>query len=252
MALKILTANASSHGRELTILRQTSQSPLEHAGRKHIITLLDDFEHHGPNGTHVCLVFEVMGPSAASMMDLLPENRPKKYGRRNRYPKWMARSMLRQALLGLDYLHQMEIVHGDFQPGNLLFAVSGLDAVDEARVLQGTGPGLVSEPVRRQDGKEDRWAPRYLALNQPLTDCLDIGPDFTVKISDLGGGELPGCLKFRPSISLVVLTRKKFSILGLEPTGANRHPGRSSRARTDSWRQGQHQSRRLEFRLSRF
>lgn len=155
------------------------------------MTLLDDFEHRGPNGTHVCLVFEVMGPSAASMMDLLPENQPKRYGRRNRYPLWMARSMLRQALLGLDYLHQNEIVHGDFQPGNLLFSVKGLDAADEARLLQGTGPGAVSEPVRRRDGKSDLWAPRYLALDQPLTEWIDIGPDFTIKISDLGGGELP-------------------------------------------------------------
>lgn len=132
-----------------------------------------------------------MGPSAATMMDLLPENQPKRLGRRNRYSKWMAWSLLRQALLGLDFLHQAEIVHSDFQPGNLLFSVSGMDTADEARLLQGTGPEDVSEPVRRLDGKPDIWAPRYLALNQPVTEFVETSPKFTINISDLGGGELP-------------------------------------------------------------
>lgn len=98
--------------------------------------------------------------------------------------------MLRQALLGLDYLHQNDIVHGDFQPGNLLFSVSDLNTADEARLLQGTGPEAVSEPVRRRDGKLDLWAPRYLALNQPLTEFVNIGPDLIIKISDLEGKRL--------------------------------------------------------------
>lgn len=32
-------------------------------GGKYIVKLLDDFLHTGPNGTHQCLVFELLGPS---------------------------------------------------------------------------------------------------------------------------------------------------------------------------------------------
>jgi serine/threonine protein kinase len=34
----------------------------------------------------------------------------------------------------------------------------------------------------------DPWAPQYLALGQPLYDCVDLGPGLTIKVSDLGAG----------------------------------------------------------------
>jgi serine/threonine protein kinase len=33
-----------------------------------IVTLLDHFFHHGPNGKHMCMVFEVMGQSLLSLI----------------------------------------------------------------------------------------------------------------------------------------------------------------------------------------
>ena len=169
-----------------------------HPGRAHLVTLLDSFEHHGPNGTHTCLVLELLGPNAGYMVELLPENQPRKWGRRARYPPWIAKSMLRQTLLGLAYLHEMGIVHGDLQPGNLLFSLSsrgvkslsGRDLSHDARLLQGTGPEDISEPVRRFDGKQDLWAPKYLSLNKPLAEFSEITSDFTLKLSDLCGGKL--------------------------------------------------------------
>ena len=76
--------------------------------------------------------------------------------------------MLRQVLLGLAYLHQNGIVHGDLQPGNLLFSASGLNKSSDAASTQGTGPDDNCEPVYRRDKKEDRWAPKYLAASDPL------------------------------------------------------------------------------------
>jgi non-specific serine/threonine protein kinase len=159
------------------------------------MTLLDAFEERGPNGTHACLAFEPMGPSAASMARLLLMNQPLRYGRRIRYPSWMARSILRQALLGLDYLHQQGIVHGDFQPGNLLFGLreAELNAVDaNTMILESLArPRAVSAAPRRLDGKiNDPWAPKCLANVQPLVEYTKLGRDVTVKISDLGGGML--------------------------------------------------------------
>ncbi|KAI9755268.1 MAG: hypothetical protein M1815_005130 [Lichina confinis] len=94
----------------------------------------------------------------------------------------------------------MGIVHGDLQPGNLLFSLSsrgvkslsGRDLSHDARLLQGTGPEDISEPVRRFDGKQDLWAPKYLSLNKPLAEFSEITSDFTLKLSDLGGELIVG------------------------------------------------------------
>ncbi|KAI9758624.1 MAG: hypothetical protein M4579_002935 [Chaenotheca gracillima] len=98
----------------------------------------------------------------------------------------MARDLLRQALLGLDLLHSNGLAHGDFQPGNLLFSLRGLDKVPEVELRQHSVKGSVSKPVRRRDGKKDLWAPRYLALDQSLDAYADVGPGFEVKLSDFG------------------------------------------------------------------
>ncbi|KAL9630526.1 MAG: hypothetical protein Q9164_006371 [Protoblastenia rupestris] len=43
----------------------------------------------------------------------------------------------------------------------------------------------IPRPVRRLDGKIDRWAPQYLAYNQPLGKFANIDLAFQFKISDL-------------------------------------------------------------------
>lgn len=156
------------------------------------MVLKDSFEHKGPNGTHQCLVFDAMGPSAASMVEDLPQSLTQD-SELSRYPLWMAKSIIRQLLLGIDYLHQNNIAHGDIQPGNILFPLKDLASVDEVDLIQTENveteeePGSVSEPVRRLDGKIDLWAPRYLAMNQSLTDYVDLSPHSKLKLSDLGG-----------------------------------------------------------------
>ncbi|CAK4033986.1 serine threonine- kinase SRPK3 [Lecanosticta acicola] len=74
----------------------------------------------------------------------------------------MAKTILRDALSGLAFLHKHDVVHGDFQPGNILFSLKDLDAVGEEKLCQ--DPSTISEPLCRLDGKLDPWAPKYLAL----------------------------------------------------------------------------------------
>ena len=45
------------------MLQALAQSPSKNPGSKHIVWLLDDFSHKGPNGYHQCLVFELLGPT---------------------------------------------------------------------------------------------------------------------------------------------------------------------------------------------
>jgi serine/threonine protein kinase len=98
---------------------------------QHITELLAEFEHHGPNGTHKCLVFEPMGPSVNSMVEELPQFKPKTWGMKIRYPPQMAKSILKQSLQGLAFLHRNGIAHGDFQPGNMLFSLTNIHEYDE-------------------------------------------------------------------------------------------------------------------------
>ncbi|RAK85729.1 kinase-like protein [Aspergillus costaricaensis CBS 115574] len=188
VALKILVSHQTGSITELDILRYiTKAAPIEAAG--HITGLLDEFEHSGPNGVHKCLVFEPMGPSVNSMVEELPQFKPRMFGMKVRYPPWMAKSILKQSLEALAFLHRNGIAHGDFQPGNILFTLEDLKSTpeEELRQEENVEAESISPPVQRLDGKQDKWAPRYLCVAQPLSPFTHYAEGFKVKLSDMGG-----------------------------------------------------------------
>lgn len=74
-----------------------------HQGRHYVLSALDPFKHNGPHGEHVCFVFDVMGYhlgfQAAKYED-------------GRLPVSSVKSVARQLLLGLDFLHrECGIIH---------------------------------------------------------------------------------------------------------------------------------------------
>ncbi|KAK0099716.1 hypothetical protein ONS95_013391 [Cadophora gregata] len=186
VALKVLVAKESPTSKELPILEHIAKLSASYPGSEHIISMLDSFTHKGPNGTHLCLIFEPMGGTAASIRETLPCNLPHRQGRVARYPLWMAKRILRHTLIALDFLHQVGIVHGDIQPGNLLFSIANLNDISEETLEQGRSPSEISKPLERKDGKNDKWAPAYLAIPQPLEKYVDTGPGLGVKVSDVG------------------------------------------------------------------
>jgi serine/threonine-protein kinase SRPK3 len=105
VALKIAVSKTSSEQRESRILQTLSQNnDSSHPGHKHIMRFIDDFSHDGPNGTHACLVFELLGPSIATVTE-------RKYSD-DRLPGFLARRMCKEVLLAVDFLHQQNIGHG--------------------------------------------------------------------------------------------------------------------------------------------
>ncbi len=187
--MKILVSEISGSTTELQILRHiTDVAPAE--GARYITQLLGEFEHRGPNGTHKCLVFEPMGPSVNTMVEELPWFKPRKRGMKIRYPPQMARSILKQSLQALAFLHENGIAHGDFQPGNMLFVLDGIDSKPEGvlRQEEDVRARSISPPVQRLDGKQDKWAPRYLCVAQPLVSFTHYTEGFKIKLSDMGGG----------------------------------------------------------------
>lgn len=79
-------------------------SSTTHPGAAFVMETRDHFKLDGPNGTHECLVLELLGPSITDILDVR--------FRDNRLPAKLARRVARQVLLGLDYLHQHGIGHG--------------------------------------------------------------------------------------------------------------------------------------------
>ncbi|KAI1320142.1 serine protein kinase [Xylariaceae sp. FL0255] len=206
VALKILVSDSSESLDELRMLEHIFHVAPGKASL-HITQLLNQFEHSGPNGTHKCFVFEPMGPSVNSMVEELPQFKPRLYGMKLRYPPQMARAILKQSLQALEFLHENGIAHGDFQPGNIrlisldwlnfkhmvLFALDDIGSVSEDLLRQGEVvrdgaiTGSLSPPVERIDGKEDRWAPRYLCVGKPLADFTNYMGNLKIKLSDMGG-----------------------------------------------------------------
>ena len=176
---------------ELSILKRIKECHLKDPLAQHILVNLDTFQHLGPNGTHLCLVSEPMGPSTASLVEDLIPFEDWTVATDIRYPKLMAKRILKHTLLGLKFLHQNGIVHADLQPGNLLPAISNIDSLSEDDLqqdLSGRERNPEPEAVRRLDGAEDKWAPRYLFLGQSLVEYTKLGPEMLIKISDFGAG----------------------------------------------------------------
>jgi serine/threonine-protein kinase SRPK3 len=81
----------------------------------HCAQLLNSFIHHGPNGKHFIMVFEILG---VNFLEII-----KRYDYKG-VPLPLVRRLARQCLIGLDYMHRMcQIIHTDFKPENVVICL---------------------------------------------------------------------------------------------------------------------------------
>lgn len=100
---------------EIKLLKCVRESDESDPFRERCVQLLDDFKISGVNGTHVCMVFEVLGHNLL------------KFIIRSNYqgiPLHNVKLIMKQVLEGLHYLHsKCKIIHTDIKPENVLICV---------------------------------------------------------------------------------------------------------------------------------
>lgn len=204
VALKIIVSETPTEHRELQILQILSRSSSSQPGYQHIVQLLDNFYHIGPNGTHACLVFELLGPSISTINEHSFVN--------GRLPGSVANRVCKEVLLAVDFLHEQGIGHGgqssgshvanvqirareinvllDLHVNNIVFTMPSLYSVSEEILMERLGrpqTGL----VRCSEGRPlKQGMPQYLVWSADFPmDKPSL--DNPIKLIDFGESFLP-------------------------------------------------------------
>ncbi|KAB8255138.1 kinase-like domain-containing protein [Aspergillus pseudonomiae] len=144
-ALKVLSAECYE-GKEVPIFEREILTHLRHGDRhqlgyNHVCHILDDFEHRGPNGTHVCLVFELMGETLRSFGAWFAESR---------LPNSVMRRFTIQLLLVLDFAHEHNVIHTDIKPDNIFVKLRDYSLIESGY--------LADVAVPLQDRSEEQYS----------------------------------------------------------------------------------------------
>ena len=102
VALKISVSETNQQNRETAVLRTIAAAQSDEPGCQHLMRMMDSFHISGPNGTHECLVLELLGPSVADYLDAHCMER---------LPGTLAKTIAKQALFSLCFLHEQKIAH---------------------------------------------------------------------------------------------------------------------------------------------
>jgi len=150
---------------EIKLLQRLISSDPTHPGRSHVISFLDHFRHKGPNGNHVCMVFEVLGEN---LLGLIKRHQTKGV------PIGLVRQIGKQVLLGLDYMHRAcGVIHTDLKPENVLICIDDVENVIVNELAQSstfTKTKLIGVPPSK--GRGGNQTPRsesiFITGSQPL------------------------------------------------------------------------------------
>src|ERR1700722_6692583 len=174
-----------------------------HPGRSHVISFLDHFRHKGPNGTHICMVFEVLGENLLGLV---------KRHQNKGVPMHLVRQIAKQVLLGLDYMHrccgvihtgalsrhhpfppfkrQYNAVTVDLKPENVLICIDDVETIIHTE-LQASAANSASTPTRligvppskgRGGNQTPRTDPIFITGSKPL-----ISPSSSSSVLDKWG-----------------------------------------------------------------
>ncbi|KAK8014687.1 kinase-like protein [Apiospora arundinis] len=162
-AVKIIAADQSVEDNpELRIIEDlqsqgVTRAQWEAAG---IMLPLRHFWIRGPNGTHLCLVFPVMGPNLRSQTRASADT---------------IKEIFTQAGKSLQFLHRHGICHGDFRSDNILLHVNDVDKLSKKEMMT-LLEAPRTEQVRLAGGTELNPGPDEECRAPPyLVECSNIG-----------------------------------------------------------------------------
>ncbi|MCO5602579.1 hypothetical protein L7F22_056713 [Adiantum nelumboides] len=211
---------------EVSILKQIAEGDPDDT--KSVVKLLDSFKHSGPNGHHVCMVFEYLGDNLLTLI--------KCYDYKG-LPLEMVKNISHHVLVGLDYLHrQLSIIHTDLKPENILLRASMDPEKDPQLVKEGPllsngmeklginaesksikGGSTVSALTKNQKKKLKRKA-KKASMN------LRANETERGQGSDLENGQLDGDSSYPDVISAPTIEDSRTDVSGFgESSDARRH-----------------------------
>ncbi|KAJ6507201.1 kinase-like protein [Mycena vitilis] len=151
------------------LITSSTPSGVNHPGRSHVISFLDHFRHTGPNGTHVCMVFEVLGENLLGLV---------KRHQNKGVPMPIVKQIAKQVLLGLDYMHRCcGVIHTDIKPENVLIHIDDVESIIQAELALASASPSSSAPkpkiigVPPSQGRGGNQTPRTqssIFVSQPL------------------------------------------------------------------------------------
>ena len=145
---------------EIKLLNKVVEANPDHPGKRYVVGLLDSFEHKGPNGVHVCMVFEVLGENLLGLI--------KRWNHRG-IPMPLVKQITKQVLLGLDYMHrECGIIHTDLKPENVLIEIGDVEQIVKTFVKEDPNKD------EKEDNRNGRRRRRTLITgSQPLPSPLN-------------------------------------------------------------------------------
>ncbi|KAJ7091954.1 kinase-like domain-containing protein [Mycena belliarum] len=148
------------------ITSSTPNGAANHPGRSHVISFLDHFRHTGPNGTHVCMVFEVLGENLLGLV--------KRHQQNKGVPMHLVKQIAKQVLLGLDYMHRCcGVIHTDIKPENVLIHIDDVESIIQSELAPPSSaapkPRLIGVPPSQgRGGNQTPRSQSSVFVSQPL------------------------------------------------------------------------------------
>ncbi|OJJ72713.1 hypothetical protein ASPBRDRAFT_65046 [Aspergillus brasiliensis CBS 101740] len=176
VSLKIVTADAttSQRSRELQSLQFLQEYGEGRPASKYVVSLLDDSIHQGPNGTHQCLVFELLGPSVGKVIDDY-------YSFGDTLEMDIILRMSEQLLEAISFIHKAGMGHGgaDISGGNIAFTCSNPSHATKDELFEVLGSPEVEDLVRLDGQPLSQGLPKQI-IDEDEEDLriLDFGEAF--------------------------------------------------------------------------
>ncbi|KAI0785883.1 kinase-like protein [Abortiporus biennis] len=153
-------AGWDERGCMIALRDQNPQAP----GHGHICQLFDTFMVDGPNGRHICLIIEIMGPTVLDIYCCSPRSGFKFL------PLFLVKRISQHVLLALQYMHETcNIVHTDIK-GNDIFMTGIPSTPVLPEMLEITDHAFKTTTFKLGDfSKASRMSNRRVKLIQPTT-----------------------------------------------------------------------------------